>query len=207
MLSLFARLPRIHRALIILFTVLIAIALALPDPASLRQEKSVYEVGKAYSLNINPANLSADKPSSPLAQLSWQKFTVGAGESAAIVFQRAGLSSRLLYQLTTSGKEIKDQLTKLRPGDILEFGFDAENQLVQIKRPMSSYQAYVITKVGDDYQGEMQSKDIDYQYNYAEASITSNFWNAAISAGLNRQPNYGACGHFRLGYRLCARYS
>ncbi|WP_114767155.1 peptidoglycan DD-metalloendopeptidase family protein [Vibrio rhodolitus] len=184
MLSLFARLPRIHRALIILFTVLIAIALALPDPASLRQEKSVYEVGKAYSLNINPANLSADKPSSPLAQLSWQKFTVGAGESAAIVFQRAGLSSRLLYQLTTSGKEIKDQLTKLRPGDILEFGFDAENQLVQIKRPMSSYQAYVITKVGDDYQGEMQSKDIDYQYNYAEASITSNFWNAAISAGL-----------------------
>ncbi|GAK83609.1 peptidase M23/M37 family [Vibrio ponticus] len=184
MLSLFARLPRIHRALIILFTVLIAIALALPDPASLRQEKSVYEVGKAYSLNINPANLSADKLSSPLAQLSWQKFTVGAGESAAIVFQRAGLSSRLLYQLTTSGKEIKDQLTKLRPGDILEFGFDAENQLVQIKRPMSSYQAYVITKVGDDYQGEMQSKDIDYQYNYAEASITSNFWNAAISAGL-----------------------
>ncbi|WP_194439396.1 peptidoglycan DD-metalloendopeptidase family protein [Vibrio fluminensis] len=185
MLSLFARLPRIHRALIILFIILIGCALALPEPQSLREEKSLYQVGQIYPLEINPANLISEKNASPLAQLRWEKFSVGSGESAAIVFERAGLSSRLLYNLTNSGKEIKDQLTKLRPGDVLQFGFDVDDELVQIKRPMNSYESYVITKQNNGYQGSIESKEVNYQYNYAEASISSNFWNAAITAGLN----------------------
>ncbi|ROV60922.1 peptidase M23 [Vibrio ponticus] len=185
MLSLFARLPRIHRALIILFIVLIGCALALPEPQSLREEKSLYQVGKIYPLDIDPANLTSEQNTSPLAQLRWEKFSVGSGESAAVVFERAGLSSRLLYNLTNSGKEIKDQLTKLRPGDVLQFGFDVNDELVQIKRPMNAYEAYVITKQNNGYQGSIESKEVNYQYNYAEASISSNFWNAAITAGLN----------------------
>ncbi|GAB2668315.1 peptidoglycan DD-metalloendopeptidase family protein [Vibrio panuliri] len=184
MLSLFARLPRIHRALIILFIALIGVALALPEPQSLRQEKGFYDVGKIYPLEIEGANLTLATQTSPLAQLEWKKFTVGSGESAAVVFQRAGLSSRLLYNLTNSGKEIKAQLTKLRPGDVLQFGFDANNDLVQIRRPINTYEAYVITQTADGYQGGIESKEVNYQYNYAEASITSNFWNAAKSAGL-----------------------
>ena len=88
MLSLFARLPRIHRALIILFIALIGVALALPEPQSLRQEKGFYDVGKIYPLEIEAANLTLATQTSPLAQLEWKKFTVGSGESAAVVFQR-----------------------------------------------------------------------------------------------------------------------
>jgi len=184
MLSHFARLPRVHRVLIILFIVLIGAALALPEPSSLREEKGLYQLGKTYPVEINPANLATKASATPLSQLRWEKFTVGSGESAAIVFQRADLSSRLLYNLTAASKEIKQQLTKLRPGDVLEFGFDADDELIQIKRPINAYQAYVITKTADSYKGGTETKEVNYQYNYAEASITSNFWNAAINAGL-----------------------
>ncbi|MGF1908975.1 peptidoglycan DD-metalloendopeptidase family protein [Vibrio kasasachensis] len=184
MLSFFARLPRVHRALIILFVVLIGVALALPEPQSLREEKGFFELGKAYPVEINPTNLVIKASTTSLSQLRWEKFTVGSGESAAIVFQRAALSSRLLYNLTTASKEIKQQLTKLRPGDVLKFGFNADDELIQIKRPINAYEVYVITKTANSYKGEVESKEVNYQYNYAEASITSNFWNAAISAGL-----------------------
>ena len=184
MLSHFARLPRVHRVLIILFIVLIGAALALPEPKTLREEKGLYQLGQAYPVEINPANLAIQASTTSLSQLRWEKFTVGSGESAAIVFQRADLSSRLLYNLTTASKEIKQQLTKLRPGDVLKFGFNADDELIQIKRPINAYQAYVITKTADSYKGGIEAKEVNYQYNYAEASITSNFWNAAISAGL-----------------------
>lgn len=184
MLSLFARLPILHRALIPLFIVLIGVALALPEPQSLRDEEGLYEVGKNYPLEINPANLVVTPMAQPLSQLRWEQHKVAPGESAAILFQRAGLSSRLLYQLTTSSKEIEQQLTKLRPGDILKFGFDADDELIQIQRPLSAYETYQITKSGDSFKSSVDTKEVNYQYNYAEASISSNFWNAAITAGL-----------------------
>ncbi|WP_418113910.1 peptidoglycan DD-metalloendopeptidase family protein [Vibrio scophthalmi] len=184
MLSLFARLPKLHRALIILFIVLIGVALALPEPKSLRDEKGLYEIGKNYPLEIQPANLVVEPMAQPLSQLRWEQYKVAPGESAAIVFQRAGLSSRLLYQLTTSSKEIEQQLTKLRPGDVLKFGFDADDELIQIKRPLNAYETYQITKSDGSFKGSIDAKEVNYQYNYAEASISSNFWNAAISAGL-----------------------
>ncbi|MDA0148678.1 peptidoglycan DD-metalloendopeptidase family protein [Vibrio sp. LaRot3] len=184
MLSLLARLPRMHQALIVFITLLIVVALLLPDSKSLRTEEGFYKVGQTYPLEIKPENLTATEQASPLAQLRWEKYQVQSGESAAVVFQRAGLSSRLLYQLTTTNNEIERQLTKLRPGDVLQFGFDANDDLIQIKRQLSAYETYLITKKGDVFVDEIDQKEVVHQYNYAEASITSNFWNAAITAGL-----------------------
>ena len=184
MLPLFARFPIIHRALIILFIVLIGVALTLPEPKALRDEEGIYQLGKHYPLEIDPINLLVEQMVTPLAQLRWEQYKVAPGESAAIVFQHAGLSSRLLYQLTTSSDEIKRQLTKLRPGDILKFGFNADDELIQIKRPLNAYETFEITKSDGDFTGSIDAKEVNYQYNYAEASISSNFWNAAMAAGL-----------------------
>ncbi len=56
--------------------------------------------------------------------LRWETYKVKNGESAAILFNRVGLSARLLHELVSSDKEIEQQLTRLRPGDKLQFGFD-----------------------------------------------------------------------------------
>ncbi|MCG9727301.1 peptidoglycan DD-metalloendopeptidase family protein [Vibrio brasiliensis] len=184
MLSLFARLPWIHRALIAFFSAFIVIALFLPAPKDLRQEESNYQVGKAYPLSIDAKQLALQESVPPMAVLRWEKHTIGSGDSMALLFQRAGLSSRLLYQLTSTNKDIERQLTRVKPGDAFELGFDADNQLIQIKRKINAYETFLVTKSDKGYNSSIDKKEVHYQYNYAEADITSNFWNAGMNAGL-----------------------
>ncbi|WP_070962334.1 peptidoglycan DD-metalloendopeptidase family protein [Vibrio sonorensis] len=186
MVSLFARLPWIHRALIVFFSALIVVALfLLPEPKTLRQETGYYDIGKPYPIDIDAATLALTDRESPLSALKWKKYTIGSGESAALLFQRIGLSSRLLYQLTSADQEIKKQLSRLRPGDVLEFGFDESDQLIQLQRKLSAYETFVISKSDNGFTSRLDKKEVFYQYNYAEASISTSFWNAGISAGIS----------------------
>ncbi|WP_159655708.1 peptidoglycan DD-metalloendopeptidase family protein [Vibrio atypicus] len=184
MLAIFARLPWMHRALIALFSALIVIALFLPAPQDLRQDERQYQVGKAYPLSIDQSALILEERAPTFAVLHWEKHTIGSGDSMALLFQRAGLSSRLLYQLTSTNKDIANRLTKVRPGDTFQFGFDADNNLIQIKRKLSAYETFLVTKSENGYTSSVDKKQVHYQYNYASNTITSNFWNAGVGAGL-----------------------
>ncbi|MGF1753555.1 peptidoglycan DD-metalloendopeptidase family protein [Vibrio makurazakiensis] len=185
MLSIFARLPLLHRAFIAFFSAVIFIALfLLPEANSLRDNKSRLEIGKHYPLTINAEALASGVEVAPTAVLSWEKYTVRSGESTAVLFKRIGLSPRLLHTLVNTDKDTKSQLSKLRPGDVLQFGFDENNDLIQLKRQLSAFETFRITRSGDKFTSEFYKKEVDYQYNFAQADITSNFWNAGINAGL-----------------------
>lgn len=186
MLSLFKRLPLLHRTLIGFFSAIIVIALFfLPNPRELTQQKNKLEIGRHYPLTINAEALSPGITITPTTTLRWEEYKVANGESAAVLFQRIGLSSRTLYALTSSSTEIESQLSRLRPDVKLQFGFDEQNELVQLRRIINPYESFVITRDGNgSYQAKTEQKEIFYQYNYAEAEITSNFWNAATNAGL-----------------------
>ncbi|WP_036825921.1 peptidoglycan DD-metalloendopeptidase family protein, partial [Photobacterium sanctipauli] len=75
-------------------------------------------------------------------------------------------------------------LTNLRPGDKLKFGFDEDNELIQLTQPQSTTDTLVVTKTADGYYSDIISKKVDTQLNFAQAVITSSFWNAADKAGL-----------------------
>lgn len=187
MLSIFTRLPWVHRALIAVFSALIVFAiLFLPSPESLQNNPNKLQIGRHYPLAINSEALSPGSTILPSAILRWESYKVQSGESAAVLFQRIGLTARQLYNLTSSNDDINQQLSRLRPGDELQFGFNENNQLIQLKRKLNAYETFVITKSdGNQYTSEIDKKEVFYQYNYAEAEITSNFWNAAVTAGLS----------------------
>ncbi|MGI3019901.1 peptidoglycan DD-metalloendopeptidase family protein [Vibrio alginolyticus] len=185
--SIFVRLPLLHKVLIGFFSALIIFALFfLPDPQDLDPQQSRLKVGQHYPVPVS-LELSALNSSSPAvpAVLRWETYKVKNGESAAILFSRVGLSARLLHELVSSDKEVEKQLTRLRPGDRLQFGFDENNDLVQLRRTLSAFETFRITLKNGKYVSEVDKKEVDFQYNYAEATIKSNFWNAGISSGLN----------------------
>ncbi|EPQ8263909.1 peptidoglycan DD-metalloendopeptidase family protein [Vibrio alginolyticus] len=185
--SIFVRLPLLHKVLISFFSALIIFALFfLPDPQDLDPQQSRLKVGQHYPVPVS-LELSALNSSSPAvpAVLRWETYKVKNGESAAILFSRVGLSARLLHELVSSDKEVEKQLTRLRPGDRLQFGFDENNDLVQLRRTLSAFETFRITLKDGKYVSEVDKKEVDFQYNYAEATIKSNFWNAGISSGLN----------------------
>lgn len=185
--SIFVRLPLLHKVLIGFFSALIIFALFfLPDPQDLDPQQSRLKVGQHYPVpvSLELSALNSSSPASP-AVLRWETYKVKNGESAAILFSRVGLSARLLHELVSSDKEVEKQLTRLRPGDRLQFGFDENNNLVQLRRTLSAFETFRITLKDGKYVSEVDKKEVDFQYNYAEATIKSNFWNAGISSGLN----------------------
>ncbi|HAS6986278.1 TPA: peptidoglycan DD-metalloendopeptidase family protein [Vibrio parahaemolyticus] len=184
--SIFVRLPLLHKVLIGFFSALIIIALFfLPDPQDLNPQQSRLKVGQHYPVPISLELTTLHGSSQMSSVLRWETYKVKNGESAAILFNRVGLSARLLHELVSSDKEIEQQLTRLRPGDKLQFGFDEKNDLVQLRRTLSAFETFRIKLQDGKYVSEVDKKEVDYQFNYAEATIKSNFWNAGISSGLN----------------------
>ncbi|MDD9196974.1 peptidoglycan DD-metalloendopeptidase family protein [Aliivibrio sp. S3MY1] len=186
MLSKLTRIPVIHRILIGICSAGIVAAVAtIPD--SVAPDSGFYKlsVGQTYPIEIRQESLISHEQTSKNKQLSWETYTVKSGESASVLFSRVGLTARQLYNLTSSDKEIENQLTRLSPGDKLKFGFNKNQEIIQLIRPISKFETYRISKVGDSYLGLFEKQDIETQLNYTKATITSNFWNASISAGLN----------------------
>ncbi|GAJ75365.1 LOW QUALITY PROTEIN: peptidase, M23/M37 family [Vibrio sp. JCM 18905] len=184
--SIFVRLPLLHKVLIGFFSALIIFALFfLPDPQDLDPQQSRLKVGQHYPVpvSLELSALNSSSPASPrctaLGNVQSEKW-----ECRHLV-SRGGLSARLLHELVSSDKEVEKQLTRLRPGDRLQFGFDENNDLVQLRRTLSAFETFRITLKDGKYVSEVDKKEVDFQYNYAEATIKSNFWNAGISSGLN----------------------
>ncbi|NBI52259.1 peptidoglycan DD-metalloendopeptidase family protein [Photobacterium alginatilyticum] len=181
------RLPRMHQILITLLSAIVVLLILLPGSENSGHPERKFEVGKVYPLDINLEAhqlrpLAKDeKPAVP--ELNWKEHTVKSGESLAVIFDKVGLSPGTLYRLVNADEGTKS-LTRLRPGDLLKFGFDENNELVQLIQPQSATDTLVITRTGDSYHSSEESKSVDTQLNFAQAIITSSFWNAADKAGL-----------------------
>ncbi|MGF1725998.1 peptidoglycan DD-metalloendopeptidase family protein [Photobacterium nomapromontoriensis] len=186
-LSILLQLPRMHQALITVISALIVLLLFWPSSNNSDHPERKFEVGKIYPLELNLdidqlRPMAADEtPTIP--PLSWKEHTVKSGESLAVVFDKVGLSPSTLYRLVNADKGTKS-LTNLRPGDKLRFGFDEQNELIQLLQPQSATETLVITRTADSFYSSVDTKKVDIQLNYAQAVITSSFWNAADKAGL-----------------------
>ncbi len=184
MLSTFFRLPIIHRALILLFSALITVVIFLPDSEDLTKNQNTLEIGRHYPLAISLETLETNNSILPDSVVRWEKYKIASGESAAKLFNRIGLSAQLLHKLISSDAEINKQLSRLRVGEELTFGFDENHELLQITRVITPFETFRISKDDIGYKAAFETKTVNIQFNYTEAEISSNFWNAALSADL-----------------------
>jgi len=167
-----------------LLSAFIIVVLFLPDSKNLTKDQTTLELGQHYSLNINFDTLETSSNLLPNSVVRWEKYKITSGESTAKLFSRIGLSAQLLHELISSHKEINNQLSRLRVGDELSFGFNSTHELLQIKRVITPFKTFRISKTANGFKGAFEQKTVNIQYNYTEAKITSNFWNAALSANL-----------------------
>ncbi|MGO1296794.1 MAG: peptidoglycan DD-metalloendopeptidase family protein [Vibrio sp.] len=186
MMTIISRLTWLHKLSIVMFSALIVGAMFfLPDPNKLINQQEGLKLGHPYPIRLDHKRLVEQEARlSKHTPLSWEKHIVKSGESSALLFQRVGLSSRVLYALTSSNADIHHHLTHLRPGDELYFGLNEHHELIQLRRRLNSYETFVVKKDGDHYTSKVDTKDVYFQYNYANATIRSNFWKAASNAGI-----------------------
>ncbi|MGL4475769.1 MAG: peptidoglycan DD-metalloendopeptidase family protein, partial [Shewanella sp.] len=143
-------------------------------PAPLREDEVEAEV-------LPEETLSGELES----ELNSQLITVNAGDSLAAIFQRAGFTSRDVYDITQV-KSADSYLRKLIPGDALVLYSDGDGLLAGLDRQIDVVRTLMIRKdASGQFKADIETKSVDRHQRFAHATITSNFWRAAAGAGLS----------------------
>ncbi len=120
-----------------------------------------------------------------LANLSWQTVKVRSGDSLALILKRLGFSAQTTYAVSTAKGKDSKLLKRLNVGDKLRVASNDAEQLAALEYPLSKTDTLFINLVGDSYQSHRESKDVEIRESFSYGTITSSFWNAGLSAGLN----------------------
>lgn len=185
MLHLFKALPKGHKMLISGVSAALALLMLLPSEEALAtrvQQPGQLQPGQRYSL---PLQLPASTVVAAEPALAWQALTVQSGDSLARLFARKGLSAGQLQRLLSDLGNQAAPLTQLRPGEVLEFAIDSSGQLQGLRYAPSQTQLLHIHKGQQGFALQQHTKAIEHREQFAAGTITSNFWNAGLAAGLS----------------------
>ncbi|PKG81569.1 peptidase M24 [Colwellia sp. 75C3] len=120
-----------------------------------------------------------------LANLSWQTVKVRNGDSLALILKRLGFTAQTTYAVSTAKGKDSQLLKRLNVGDQLRIASNDTQQLAALEYPLSKTDTLFINLVGDSYQSHRESKEVEIRESFSYGTITSSFWNAGASAGLN----------------------
>lgn len=184
-------LPKKHKLLLAGIVSTVAVLSLIPSEkasASKNTTEEALEIGKRYELAIELEKLQ--EKTQPVAEVEspefeFKEFTVQKGDNLAKIFKRAGHSAATLHQIVNLNDATK-KLTKIHPGDTLQFASNDNKQLAQLRYVLNSTDTLIVSLNADNsYNANIESKELELRSETASGTISRNFWNAAIAAGLN----------------------
>jgi murein DD-endopeptidase MepM/ murein hydrolase activator NlpD len=198
--NLYKNLPKQHRTGIAITSLFLGGLILLPSEpveASRHQEAHILDAGVRYpvDLHITPSTdvFSGEEES------TWQTYKVRSGDTLAKLFKRAGFTARDVYNVTQAG-ELAKTLVTLLPGDELSFKANKDGSFGELKYKLSSTETLFVrpSSSGDDngLTAQLEKRDVDIRYNFAQGEIHSSFWNAASDAGLTSNQIMNLAGIF-----------
>ena len=202
------KIPTQHRVLIAATSVFLSVILLFPSEqasASKGSKSDSLEIGKRYSLNVpqqedvvDQEQAIADLPALPEEDLSlnWSVLQVQKGDALSALFKKANVSQQVMLDVLALGNSVKT-LTRLFPGEQLEFGLNAEGELQELRYALNHLSTLRISRTSDgSFIAEELKKEVELRSQFANAEIRSNFWSAGIEAGLTEAQIMSLAGIF-----------
>ncbi|MBD3586191.1 peptidoglycan DD-metalloendopeptidase family protein [Salinimonas sp. HHU 13199] len=191
-------LPRPHRTGLILGSLFLGSLILLPSEpveASRHQDATVLDAGVRYPIELSVS----DSPDINFSEddTGWHLYQVGSGDTLAKIFKRAGFSARDTYNVTQAG-ELAKTLVTLVPGDKLHLKADSTGAFAGLRYAISPKDTLVIraTDANGKMQADLESKEVETRYNFAQGNIDTSFWKAAVTAGLSNNQIMNLAGIF-----------
>jgi len=141
--------------------------------------------GNDVSVSPAPPQQDPGIPSPPPAP-NLETFTaeVRPGDNLSTIFQRHGLAARDLHLLVESG-QLGKELANLYPGYEIEFGRDAERNLVHLQYRPGPWETVKFQRVGDEFEVSTTVKEPDTIQTYRHASIDHSLFRTCQRIGLD----------------------
>ena len=114
--------------------------------------------------------------------LVWRSEKVKNGDNLSTLFERAGISTAQIYDLTASAGG--DLLNNLSPGEQFHMGLDSNETLIELQYIKSPLVRYVYENDDGYFQVEKRTHTADVLYGYRRGVIKDSFYNSAKRAQL-----------------------
>lgn len=125
-----------------------------------------------------PVSIKEPEPAAP----QWKEFTVQNGDNLSILFKRAGLNDRNIYELFSDAKDAKD-LRNIRAGQ--KMAFLVENgQLQGLTYTIDKLSSLTFTRGAKGFSGKEIVLKPDVKHAFRQASIDSSLYMAGKRAGM-----------------------
>ncbi|MGI9295330.1 MAG: OapA family protein, partial [Pseudomonadales bacterium] len=193
--------PRLHLAsAFCLSSFLLVLLLFVPPTPVEAQRQSVADSVSMQMAALPQADLPAEdvalqkpdqiavipalKPAQPQpAKVEWQTETVRRGETLSLLFKRAGLGPRDVFELLDSCEEAK-QLNRVLPGN--EFAFHVEDQQLQTLRfQKNKLESWVYTRSDNNFVAEQVTRQPETRVQYRRAQLSNSLFLSGKKAGLS----------------------
>ncbi len=113
----------------------------------------------------------------------WKEYQIQSGDNLSILFRRAGLNDKDIYELTNKAPEAKD-LRRIRPGQQLAFLVE-EGKLQGLKYKINRLDSVNFSRTEDNkFLAEKINLKPDTRLTYHQAVITSSLFMAGKRAGI-----------------------
>lgn len=110
-------------------------------------------------------------------------YTVKSGDSLSVLFKRAGLTDRDLYELIDQAPEAR-ALRRIMPGNEITFGLNAESELEELVYQRDRLRSLRFAREEGSFSSEELERTPDVQIAYRRATIDSSLFLAGQRAGM-----------------------
>ena len=136
-----------------------------------------------------PSNARSDTETpakEAVANIAWLSKAIRNGDSLSTLFSSAGLSAAELHAIIHAGPKGK-QLTRIHPGQSIEFNINDNNELQQLRYKKSLTETLLITKdlSNNTYQFEDQIRKYEVRTQRAQVTIQQSLFLDAKDAGMD----------------------
>jgi murein DD-endopeptidase MepM/ murein hydrolase activator NlpD len=184
--TLISEFPKQH--IVVVIGLALALFVFLLSPSNKPSEAIVRSV-MILDLNIEPSVNSellatTVTPLAPIfAEPTWHSETVKSGDNLSLIFQRAGLSDRTLYEFMNDNTEAK-QLKRIHPGHQIEFQIE-DKQLLALRYKISPLSSLNFKKTETGFSSNQEQRQPDIHTAYREATIRDSLFMAGKKARLD----------------------
>lgn len=140
-------------------------------------------VTAAPTESVDSAPDTADIVSSPLDE-RWVEHKIAGGDSLARIFSEHQLEASLLHRIVNSDKQAA-QLAQIRPGQLLRFRFDDQDELTGLELRRSRTESLHVSLSDDDIVVETIRRDVEKHVTSASGLIESSLFVDGQKAGLS----------------------
>jgi murein DD-endopeptidase MepM/ murein hydrolase activator NlpD len=150
-----------------------------PSPAEPEQQVAV---PPATPLNADELQTAAPDP---MAQpVERHEVVVRAGDTLSGIFDRLGIAKRELYELLQQ-KESKARLTRLKPGQVLEFSLQPETGLQSLRYRIDAVETLEVNRGDSGFASTLLREELDRRVSMAMGEIDSSLFLAGQKSGLS----------------------